>query len=562
VSTSLAERARPDRSATRWVPVLLLIGLAVQLAPLLLFPLVLSQDGPAHVDGAWVLLHHGDDGAVGELLRKQYTVDLSPVPNMLTTFVLAVLLTVLSPGVAEKLVVAGFVLLLVAGLRYALRGVDRQAGWLAVAALPLAGSELVVYGFYNFCWGVALSLFAIGCALRRRDRWDVAGSAVLCVLFLLTWSAHLLPWVLAAVVVAGLGLSRSVVDVRSGLSPARAFLRHLAGPAVAVLPTVALSARYVLTGGGDHGAAAGAPGAARLGTLLTFYRPLVVRSWWELGPSILVVLVLCWLLTVACRRSTAAAATADVPGRSRGRADRVVLGAATVLATAAFLLAPERLGDEYGFLPDRLAWFPPLLLVLFCATRPPTRLVARRIAAGGLVLAATAAVLVRLPAQINDQRDAAEIMSVAADLPPAATFAVLRYSGKRPAALPVPGGPDPLRHLSSGLAVRAQGVDVGHYEAVYPYFQVRFTDRAGLRRALDPGLDGLDTVPPWVHLPAVAGRLDYVLVIGLDRAQPWVRHAQRTTRVLADLRAGYEEVATSRPSGYVSVWRLRNTPGG
>ena len=103
--------------APRWSTALLLGGLAVQLAPLVLLPLVLTQDGPAHVAGAWVLLHHGDDGSLGELLRTHYEVDLTPVPNMLTTLALAALLTVLQPDVAEKVLVGGFVVVLVLGLR-------------------------------------------------------------------------------------------------------------------------------------------------------------------------------------------------------------------------------------------------------------------------------------------------------------------------------------------------------------------------------------------------------------------------------------------------------------
>ena len=128
----------------------------------------------------------------------------------------------------------------------------------------------------------------------------------------------------------------------------------------------------------------------------------------------------------------------------------------------------------------------------------------------------------------------------------------------RAALAPVRGEPNPLRHLSSRLAVEVGGVDVGHYEAIYPYFQVRFTPDPGVRQAIDPGLDGLDAVPPRVHLPAAGGRLQYVLVVGLDQAAGWVRSAHRTAGVLADLRAGYEQVAMSAPSGYVSVWRLQN----
>jgi hypothetical protein len=544
--------------------VLLTAGLAVQLAPVLLLPVVLTQDGPAHVDGAWVLLHHGDDDAVGAALRTHYAVDLSPVPNMLTTLLLAGLLGVVGPDVAEKVVVSGFVVLLVAALRFALQGVDRRAGWLAVAALPLAGSRLVAYGFYNFCWGVALALLVLGVALRRRDGWSTGQAVTAALLLVLTWSAHLLPWAVAVLVVGGLAVGRWTVALRGGDRPWPAAARDLVPPALAVLPGAALSAAYLLRGGGEHGAVAGGPSPERVWSLLSMYRPLVVGSRWELVPAVAVALVLGALAVVALRRREVAPARPEPPARlaAAARADRWVLGAATVLALAGHLLTPTRLGAEYGFLPDRLAWFPPLLLVLFCATRPPRRTALQRAAAAVLVLAATAAALVRLPTQLADERRAAELLSVAGDVPPGATFAVLRFAGHQAALAPLRGEPDPLRHLSSRLAVEVGGVDLGHYEALYPYFQVRFRSDPGVRWAVDPGLDGLDAVPPWVHLDAAGDRVQYVLVVGLDRAEDWVRSAHRTAGVLADLRAGYVQVAASEASGDVTVWRLRTPADG
>jgi len=527
----------------------------VQLAPVLLLPVVLSQDGPAHVDGAWALLHHGDDGVVGAALRSAYTVDLRPVPNMLSTLLLAGLLRVLGPDAAEKVLVTGFVLALVAGLWLALRGVDRRAGWLAVAAVPLAGGQLVAYGFYNFCWGVALALAAIGLALHRRAGWRPVPTVLAAGLLTLTWSAHLLPWTVAVLVVGGLAAGRWLVDVRAGTGAWPAAVRHLLAPLAATLPGAVLTVGYLAGAGGQHGAASGTGTGERVWWLLTLYRPLVVGSWWELVPAVVVALVLAALTVPALRRPV------TTPAGRAGRADRVVLGVATVVSAVAVVLTPERLGAEYGFLPDRLAWFPPLLLVLFCATRPPSRAVVQRTLAGLLVLAATAAVLVRLPTQLADERLAQEFLSVAPAVPAGSTFAVLRFAGDEPAPAPLQGPPDPLRHLSSRLAVEVGGVDVGHYEALYAYFQVRFAPD-GVRAAIDPGLDGLDAVPPWVHLGEAGDRLPYVLVVGLDRAEDWVRSARRTAGVLADLRAHYVQVAVSEPTGDVSVWRLQEPDGG
>jgi len=533
----------------------------------LLLPLVLTQDGPAHVYGAWVLLHHGDQDAVGAALREHYDVDLSPVPNMLTTLLLTVLLAVLGPDAAEKVVLGGFVLLVTAALRYALRGVDRRAGWLAVLALPLAGGQLVAYGFYNFCWGVTLALFVIGLGLRRRPGWDPGRTAAAALLLALTWTAHALPWVLAAGVLGGLAAGRWVVAVRAGAPVLPAARIHLLPPVLAGLPSVALTAAYLAQGGGEHGAVGGAPDLGRVAALLSLYRPLVVASAWEVVPAVAVAVVLAGLTRAALRGWPR---PADEPDRPAGevdrsalvRADRVVLGAATVLSIAAALLTPSRLGREFGFLHERLAWFPPLLLVLFCATRVPRRLVLQQVAAVVVVVAATAAVAIRLPTQLADQREAAELLSVADALPAGSTFAVLRFSGHEAELAPLAGEPDPLRHLSGRLAVEVGGVDIGHYEAVFPYFQVRFSAEPGVREAVDPGLDGLDVVPPTVHLLAAGQHLDHVLVVGLDRADEWVREAHRTAQVLTDLRAGYQQVAESGPSGLVSVWRLRDTTTG
>ena len=78
------------------------VGVAVQLIPLVVFPTVMTQDGPAHLDGAWVIASWGHSGPVGAVLHANYRLDLRPVPNMLSTFLLAGLLRLLPPDAAER----------------------------------------------------------------------------------------------------------------------------------------------------------------------------------------------------------------------------------------------------------------------------------------------------------------------------------------------------------------------------------------------------------------------------------------------------------------------------
>jgi len=543
-----AERGRTRRHP-RWTAVALAGGLAVQLIPVLIFSTVLTQDGPAHVDGAWVLVHHGDGGPVGAALREHYRIDLAPVPNMATTLLLAALLRVMGPDSAERLLVAGLLVGLTVALRYALRGVDRGAGWLAVAALPFCGSYLVAFGFYNFVCGVVGALLVLGLALRRRSGWSARATTGLTLLLLGTWSAHLLPFTIALGALALVALARVADERQSGLPLRRALRRHILPVLVAVLPSAGLTVAYLLSGVGS-GRPTGFPSLERVLTLLSGVRPFAVGDQAELWPALLAAGALAVPALVPRRRPPPG------PASARSCAERRALGGLLLATTVAFCGSPGSLGPAFGFLYDRLAWFPPLLLVLWSATRRPGRRVAVLVVPLVLV-AASAAVLVRLPAQAAAARDTEELLSVASELAPGSTFAVLQYvrsgrAGESPTGVP----PDPLRHESSRLAVRARAVDVGHYEAATPYFQVTFSGGPDVRGRLDPGRAGLERIPPRVRLPAVRGDLDYVLVVGLDRAGDRTRAAPATSAVLDELAGHYSRVATSFPTGLVQVWRV------
>jgi hypothetical protein len=542
------------------VAVLLAAGLAVQLAPLVAFPTVLSQDGPAHVAGAWALVHRGDDGAVGAVLREHYRVDLTPVPNMATTLVLAGLLRLVGPDTAERLLVAAIVAGLVAALAYAVRGVSPRAGWLAAAALLFGSSHLLAYGFYNYTLGVIGCLLVLGVALRRRSGWSARAVAALAVLCVLTWTAHLLPWVVGVGGVLLLALSRAGADVRGGTPVPPAVRRHVVPAGLAVLPGVLLTAAYLATGEGPPATPEGEPSAERLELLLRGERPFLTgwgadgvpelaRAAALAGTAALLVLAL-----LALRRPR----PDDRDGTGSG-ADRAALAVLLGGAVLAVCLTPERLGPDFGFLVGRLAWFPPLLLVLWAATRPPGRVIGAVLAAV-LVVSASAGALARLPAQAVAAGEVAELLSVAGAVEPGSTLVVLQYS--RSAAAPERGTPDPLRHESSRLAVRSGAVDVGHYEAAEAYFQVEFAAGSSLRSRMDPSLHGLERIPPAVDLPAVRGDLDYVVLLGLDRASAEARGSERTRNVLAELAAHYRPVATSSPTGLVTVWRAAGDRAG
>ena len=523
--------------------VALALGLALHLLPLLLLERVVTTDGPGHLAGGHVLgtlLLGGPDRPV---LAESYRLDVGPDPNLLTTVLLAVLLRITGPDAAERLLVAGYVVLLLLGLRYALRGADPRAGWLAVLGVPLVGSYLFTYGFYNYCLAVGLALVVIGLGLRRREGWTAGTTALLLVLLGTSWATHLLPTVVAGMFLVVLAGLRTAAAWPQGPWPAAR--RHLLPVVLAGLPALALTVVFVLSPGGERGAAVHRPLAELLVGLLTLGRVLVAYTPAEYVPSVVVAAVLVALAVRAVRACRPATP------------ERRALAVTAALCTLAYLASPDRLGRELGFLNDRWAIFPVLFLLLWLAGPPPAP--RRRRAVAATVLAATLALLlVRLPTELAYQRQVEEFLSVAPAVPAGSTVVSVRLWRSPPV-----GGDarnrfrDPLRHQASRLAVRVGGVDAGHYEAAYDYFPVTFRAGRDPRVLLDPGRDELSDVPPDVSLAAAAELVDVVLLVGRRQADPADLASPLVTRLLAELSADYRRVAVSDRTGLVEVWVRR-----
>ena len=536
VSASAASEAdgRVSRGTRTWG---LLFGIAVvvQAAALTAWPRIVTVDGPAHLAGAAALLHSGD------VSQALYRVDPTPVPNLLQTLLLAALLAVTGPDGAERMLVLAYAVGLPLAMRYALRGVQPQSGWLAVAAVPFVGGYLYTYGFYDFCLGLVGMLLVMGFALRQRTGWSATATATLSLLLLLTWIAHLLPLVVAGIFVVVLALCRVNMERRSGVRPA--LIVHALGPLVAELPVLALTVAFLVASAASRGAPIyRSSAAALLLGLVDLGRPLVAWTTWEYAGSSLVAVGLV-TLAVLNRRSR--------PRSSERRA----LGVTGVLLTGWYLASPDRYGPAYGLLNDRLSLFPPLLLVLWCA-RPAPAHRAERLAVAILLVGTAALVGLRLPTEARYQGDVAEVMSVAPLVPRGSTLVALRL-WRDP-----PFGPDarnrardPLSHQAGRIAVLRGALDVGDFEAETPYFPLRFRAGTDPRRMIDRDLQGLELVPPSVDLTRGP---QIVLLIGLTRATASTLIRPESVRLLSQLTTSYRLIATSRRSHLVEVWlRLR-----
>lgn len=515
---SPSERLRSARVLTEsafWLP-LLLAGATVAVFP------PHTVDGPAHLLGGDVIARHGDVAVFGEY----YRLDWFPTPNLSTSLLLAGLIRLFGPDAAAHTVLVACVVALPLGLRYAITALRPECGWAGIAALPLAFNYLYVYGFHNFCLATALCLGAAGVALRAAPAWTPTRTVALGVLLTATWFTHLLGFVAALVL-----LGAVVVAIRP---------RRLLPPALTTAPGLGLTGAYLV-----HGSGSGAPHWAgpfgALGGLISLHTPLVT---WTRADNVVAgaLAAVLFAIAVATRRAAPPAEAVES------------IALAACAAVGLFLLAPEDLGTAFGFIGERLSVFPILFGLLWLLARPiPTRWAA---AAVGACLVATAALgAVRLPELRREDRLAAEYVSAAKFLRPGSTLIALRFAEFTPSAGRNPHA-DPLRHLSSELAVRSASIDVGHYEAVFDYFPARFRPDRDLRRAVDPTLTGLEQVPPRVDLDGArrltGAPIAFVLLVGVDRATGAAAPALAATR--AALANGYRLVGHTAPRGLVEVW--------
>lgn len=155
----------------------------VSLAPIWSATYLPTCDGPSHVYNSWLLreLVHGNAN-----LAQWYAIDWRPHPNWSGHAVLALLMTVVTPRIAEKLLVSSIVLLFLGALW---RFTSHKP--YAFLALPFAYHLLLQMGFYNFCIGAALYFL-----IASTTRPVVAGA-----LLLLCYFSHPMPAVLAVIAV-------------------------------------------------------------------------------------------------------------------------------------------------------------------------------------------------------------------------------------------------------------------------------------------------------------------------------------------------------------------------
>ena len=221
------------RSGLAWF--VLALALTPALLAVWLVPGFVTQDGPAHLYNAHILVESFREG---DSLGRAYEVRWRPLPNWGGHLILAGMLTAGVPAwTADRLLTSATLVGLAAGILMLRRRVAGTRG-LAMAA-PLAAllalNVLWLLGFASFLLGAALFPVTLAVWWGGRHRFGPGRTAALGALLTLGYFVHLVS--LGLTVVGVLTLSAAT---RTGGGP-RAWWRRAGWTTVGLLPLVPLA---------------------------------------------------------------------------------------------------------------------------------------------------------------------------------------------------------------------------------------------------------------------------------------------------------------------------------
>jgi hypothetical protein len=500
----------------RWQVLLYVAAALTLLLPIWSARYVPTGDGPSHVYSAWVLLHL-DDPALPHL-GDHFTTRLEPLPNWTIQALLLLLLQVAPPLVAEKLLLSLYVLGFAAAAWYFAATVERSRAANAFLLLPFAYHKLLYWGFYNFAFGVPLLFLAVAYWWRHRAIPSARFAVVLNLLLLLAYFTHIVTLALTLIAIAALWLATA-----RG-APLRRHALHLA----ILAPQCLLPLWFVASQQGGI-IASEAPARVvlafvlRLGALFPHQSPHAGR--------LLGLLLLALAAATLVRRNLRGGAGGWRP-RLAGEGDGFLLVAA--LFTGALVAAPAGV-FEGTILPLRLSLFPFLALVPWLAPASSRAVPAvLAVALSGLV-AWQAVGLARFHRGIEG--DLATFLAGLEDVAPASRVLPIVFSREHDLTTRAYG------HLISWAAIDKALVDWDNYQAVSPYFPIRF--RAGLAR---PDLVAVEAQPERYPVRRHLAAVDYVYTWHMPATSPLRRRLERFYAPVA--RSGDGELfARRRPGG-------------
>ncbi len=192
-STTVAATMQTKRTRSYWIALALQVAVvALYCVWVLSMPVFPSQDAPLHlycVDIFRQLLAHKST-----TYTHIYYISSYLPPYSLYYYSLVALGKLTTLEMADKIIVCGYFVVIMLGLRSLTRAVSGSADWAPLLFAPVLVSWPLMMGFVNYCIGIGFACFALATWVHNRERpsWRYrAGFLLWLVLILVT---HPVPW--------------------------------------------------------------------------------------------------------------------------------------------------------------------------------------------------------------------------------------------------------------------------------------------------------------------------------------------------------------------------------
>jgi hypothetical protein len=509
---------------------MVVIGASALLLPLLMLQYVPTQDGPAHLGTAALLLDL--DRGTGSTVQALYQPAWKFSTNQIYQFALVTLGHWMPLPVAERILLMAMVLLVPFGVATAQRMLDGgdRPPWAAILALPAVTLPVFDLGFLNFFLGLLAAVVAVAAALRVLRNSGAAGAAGLAILLCAAFLVHILAAAFACMAIATICVVHFLKDWSGGFSQP---WRAPAVVAVALVPVSVLVLAFIaqptptadsygMTAGGSiiKHIYWGIPFlVAPLNGLVRVMRAMASLTLLELPFRVPWVLLLLGGMAAATVRVAVASRDRRDPDRP---GDMITLGAAAWMFAAVPVLAP--LGIEtINFVVERSSAFAFLLAALWVGTALGRR--AAAMLAGIALLLTVGLVGVRLPVQAGLSRQAGDLVTATAQVEPGSTYLMVGLSRRLPdsplrSSVVLPSlMADPTVHLDNHMILRG-AVPLLHYQAGLPYFPLAYRPENDPRPYLLANAPNLSA--PDSFTEATGCRLDYVVMWRTAKVPEWL----------------------------------------
>jgi hypothetical protein len=529
----------------------------VHLIPLWAFGYFPSQDGPAHLGNAAIIRDYHDPASTA--FRAYYVFNQRFTPNWAGHLVLAGLMSLMPPGIAEKAFVSGYVILLPVAIRYAVLAARPDAGFLAVLGFPFVYNYLLHMGFYTFSYSLAMFFFVTGYWLRHRERCGVREMVVLAILSILLYFCHIVSAVAVLlellVMAVWLLLPEFVGMVHrrrfdpGALRSALPALRPLGG----LVPALLLAGLFLVQSTQRHVSWEDKPPLKTVVADLLSLHALVSYEQREV-----------WIARAVAGLFLAIIVYLLLSGRlARQLTFWNGFALVAVVYALVVLVGPSSIGAG-SYIHDRMNLYPFLVLIIWFAGHSYGRIARRSIQTLAVGMAGVLLVLHSLKyAELSDY--ISEYLSGSSYIEPNTTLLPISFSQRGDVAGPGPLSSriDVFLNVAGRIAAERHVVDLGNYEAAQtPFFPIRF--RPGLNPAeqlhyapVDSASGDITAVPTDLlsYPQRTGGRIDYVLVWGL-RAQD--RSLAIPRRILGQLEESYTLIYSSPQRGLMQLYRRKD----